>query len=695
MQLEDTLKTIMVFGWAVVGAVYGLAQAPDLQKKVDLDVVAAPAPVALKELAKAAGYPFTVGRGLEDFVLSLHVKQGTVSDTMDRIAEACRAEWRKEADAYRLVVGSELAKKQNSEEVQLRVNGLKAAIQSQAKRDGGLVGILADVPIHNLAAMGANSRLVFSTHPTRMQVALPRTAVQKILDFVKTSKTANDSSGQQTVSGGGARMVIRGAPQGPMSNNPPAKALLTVSRVAGTADANYMVQLLVVDAGGLPVANGATFLTMGQSEQSAKAVPQLADDKPINLPAEAQEFINLMAAGPTTATSSTSIVSAEVRIAVGVGGQDSEPTVMTFGPETPSVKVPEAWLEKLLNPEKFEPHAFATGPALVAAAQARKENLVACLTDRALGALQALKQPQKATQILETATRRWGMTVETKDGWLVLGPERPVVARSEQVDRTVLGTVLKLATRQGYLNLDQQAAYVRQQPNGGHPGGLERRYASLLGVALPGNLEAEGFTCERSMLLYYASVGQGGLRNLLSGQPVPFQAINRGAQSLLSAMVFNSTDGPQVAVDGEMPLPMGILSRNLATERTEVLPLGIPNQGSVTVRTNERPIVFGIDPVSGSKQLVEPMMIGMARAGGGPAGFQIKRYERFVVGSQTTLTFTFHLLPNVTFSRTLRDSRPDPRSREMTYEQLPEPIRRLADQGSQIQIGVEPPVRLD
>jgi hypothetical protein len=68
-------------------------------------------------------------------------------------------------------------------------------------------------------------------------------------------------------------------------------------------------------------------------------------------------------------------------------------------------------------------------------------------------------------------------------------------------------------------------------------------------------------------------------------------------------------------------------------------------------------------------------------------------YDLYEVGNQSTYTFNFQLLPNVRFRRTLRDWSFDLNAKPVPYDQLPEDVRKQAEQlqNTQIHINVAPP----
>jgi len=175
------------------------------------------------------------------------------------------------------------------------------------------------------------------------------------------------------------------------------------------------------------------------------------------------------------------------------------------------------------------------------------------------------------------------------------------------------------------------------------------------------------------MLLFYGSLGQANLRALAAGRAIPLGALGPAARSIVSAMVMNSAQGPSPI---GMP-PFGPPRALAANEATELLPNGVPPDAPVELTVRQEPIAFGLDPDTGSRVPLTAIELAILRTPQMVEGGRVRRFERFLVGTQSVLSFRFRVAPNALFVRSLFDQRPLPRGREMSLEELPRELFQL------------------
>jgi len=121
------------------------------------------------------------------------------------------------------------------------------------------------------------------------------------------------------------------------------------------------------------------------------------------------------------------------------------------------------------------------------------------------------------------------------------------------------------------------------------------------------------------------------------------------------------------------------VTREIDRERTEVLPDGIPGEGELAVQTSDRQTLFGV-AADGEKIPVGGPRLVIVSSGGAPQQSGPTRYDLYVVGDRLIYTFVFRLLPGVTFTRTLMDLNVDSNAKGVPYDQLPDDMKRQADQ---------------
>ncbi len=117
--------------------------------------------------------------------------------------------------------------------------------------------------------------------------------------------------------------------------------------------------------------------------------------------------------------------------------------------------------------------------------------------------------------------------------------------------------------------------------------------------------------------------------------------------------------GGQNGLGGRMGMGMG---GNISTERTEVLPTGVPGGSFLVMSTNSQAVAKGVRDGNTISRLYTARQLAMERAmsempapqGGGAR--PMIAWSGFISGNQTRYVFTFNLAPGVTLTRTLTDT---------------------------------------
>ncbi len=648
-----------------------LAEGPDWERKVSVTVVAAPLKDALKQLSQAAGYPLVALKAIENEVVSLRLKDATLREAMDRLAQAARAEWRPEQGQHRLTVGSELARKQASEETQAAVAEVRAALAALPGDGASPSGVVRAFEPSVLAAIQPNARVVFSTTPNRSQLAMPRAVATALDRWIAAARRNN------------AQPPMQGPPWVAPPDSPAVEGLVSVVD-SPTQDGRILsFEISAFDAEGRSVVWGNQSVIVKSSLGATAASVQPVRE--FRMPSDAQFLANVLGEIPASAGPAGMPQVLMRGPAIGPAEMIAAPSLLR--PEV-RTKLPDEWLQRLSNPDTVEPHTYAAGAVLQAVAESADRNLAAWLTDRSFAKFGAVSKAKTPSDVLRVAAEAWGLGSVAEGSWLVLGPARPAMARRETLDRRVLGTALRLARSQGSLNLDQQAAVVRSLPNGGFPEGLDRALSNLLGIALPGPREWENLTSARSMLLFYGTLGQANLRALASGRAMPVGALGPSARSAVSTMVLSASSG--LSLMG-VPPPMAANSPAMR-EPTELLPLGVQPDALVELAVRQEPMAFGVDSNTGARVPLTQLELALLRNPALASGVRTRSYERFLLGTRSVLTFRFLVAPNAAFVRTLSEERPLPRGRELGLDELPPELFRLPPQ-VQVEVPAVDPVQ--
>ncbi|MBX7131155.1 MAG: hypothetical protein K1X67_00605 [Fimbriimonadaceae bacterium] len=745
--MQSTYRLIILAGLAVSAS---LCQGQDLNQKISLTAKGMTAPRLLDELTKVTNIRFSSGTQTQNDVLCVRLKDVTIQQAMDQIAAVVDGEWRPSDGGYLLTRTGAAELKQQREEAARRGKKLEAAIKkmlgeveqkpklteedvqkmaaenrqqieqiTRGLREGGggegalvrsarafsannrmspgsraITRILATIDPDILGAMGPGTRTVFATRPTQMQKPLPGAATKIIDQFLEEQRLVEQTA-PVGGSGGRADIAILGA--GGQSQRAqtakPGKVLLIVSRF-GTGD-GLQCQLSVADAQtGDFFATGMGFVSL--AEEIAPPAGKNSNEQPIAISDLTKQFAGLVTSVEGGARGT---VASFVAVATGGDVVSGQPLFVGANRSKPSELSPD-WRSRLLQPDVFEPLSTAPSEILLGIAEQRNLNLVAALPDSAL--LPSLRRIQNSvlypTEALAMAPS-WDLEITATEGWLTVKPLQPFTAVKERISRKSLAAMLKTLNTAGRLSLDDLAAYAITTDAYNVLASIDYTYLKLLDPTTAERQLMQTFQGNGEMLKFYGYMPQGQRTSLLNGQPLSIASFNQKQRELTHSMVYNSMDGPRIETPGPGggrpgpggpggPMMMMMGRGNLASERTEALPTGIPTNGMLTVRANREEAVLATDAEGGNSQFLTADALGRFRAlannvrGAEIAGLGMN-FEKFQMGEQTALNFRFDFTRNATLNRRLTDDKVDKKTAPVGFDQLPREFRRRAEIAAQ------------
>lgn len=716
-----------------------ISPAQNLEQEVTLTAPAAPLATVLSEISAKTGVKLMAGAAARD-VVSVRVTSVPLNELMRRLAESTACEWAAESGGFRLLPDTGAQNVERTAELRARTADYKRAIEElfanfgqgpemtaasarasiEKMRDetrsamqevragigggdgpgGGFVQRVAsiggDTPasraiarlVRNLnaadfAAMTPGSRVVFTPAPTPMQKGLGawKPVIAQLVREQHAYREAAEAAGDRDPM---ARMVARtgeGAGE-------PANAVLIASR-QGFEDA-ITLQLTVSDAQGQLVAFGFTMLDgVGRQQEAGKPV---AEAEPLKLSPDALEFAKLIA-GRRAAGGPQSTEMVVVSIATGDG--DEEPTMLTGSPDGPKNAMPATWNERLLHPEKYEPLGFLAGEVLVRMADSEDVDLVAVVPDSLLmrTASAFANGSLGSKETLRRLQADWGMQAARDGGWLVLRPSRPDTVRDQRVNRAALGSLLRSLATKGRWTLDEKAAYAASRPAGLGDPALD---SELCEAVDPDGFERSlfnPFLGQTEALRFWGQLTLSQRQLLLNGRGIPLGSLSPALLTTAHRMVYLSMDGPRIepadaasrGPGGRMPRMMGM--GDPASERTYVLPSGVPRNGNLTVRVVRTPVALGITEQGRYAMAQSPRDIAVARTMQArmPDGREInlaRTYPNYQMGERVSIRLEFALAPRVSLTRSLSEVNPLPGAQKSTFDQLPEAFRRQVEEES-------------
>lgn len=676
-----------------------LAQAaPQEEPKVTYQTVAAPVARAVENLAKLANRRLEVAPAMRDGVLVIKVKDAPLGQVLDRIATVTSGKWEStNPDGQRLVPDTGLRAKQATQELQDRIAWLKKEVERRAKSlkeaedqqakesqkenksandpqqadspfpfmnppNAQVLRLVQMLDLSALAAIPPGGRLVYSTQPTPMQVRMPAQATPILTEMVRAHNVRAQREAER-------KREQESKPQTPQELQMQefmkrfglvpdlqpiqqvGKALLVVERPSST--------MFMIPTGG----NELTFSVRiydSQGNLGPSATDAIGSGSPM-------EVVRELAREP----------------------KPNEGTKITFSPITKEyqqlqqfrdsakameTKISDELLARLLRPDEFDPLSFSVSEALLAVAEHKKLGLIANLPDGAVGLFAVLEGSVEPTiESAEDDLKQGGEVLwQEQDGWLVIQPAKPAQARAERLDRTALAKFLQEAHTRLVPSLDQLAAYARVAPSPS-----ETPLVMLHFFVFAPNAMQDGFmgTGDWDMLRLYGMLSTSQRQTLLAGGPLAFGGLNAEQTAQLRRMVFGAGAKLQTGAESDEPQNdpnslesffgqfMPQTNRTLQTEPTEVMPNGLPPNGTVRVSSQHEPVVL----ISGNAQatgrsfgvmdanLLAMMQYFESAMEEAQVGGEMPRIEKGRVGTRTKLDFTFRLARQVVMRHTLAD----------------------------------------
>jgi len=658
---------------------------------------ASPLSKVIPALSKASGIRMTFDSAIGKAIVQVYAKDVDPKVLMDKIAEAASGKWEKDEDGYRLTLDSDLVRDEARQEVNARAETIKKSLESMLKQGGGASGgpvsTLREVRVDSRAQGGQPAVFQSDANPAGnkaliqlLQMIGPQTLAQIGNDArVVFALPANRS--QRALPLGANKIINTMIAEMPQREGPPVvatKVHLIVSRqfISGV----LMAELKVGDPRGRTIAREMVAVPFEPVLKPTEIELKKGDSKVVlsGLAAElARVFADVHPAGDGLAAY-TSISTVVVTSNTGPGG--AVVSAPPPGQERPALS--DKAKEAVLNPDKEDPLAYLPGEALKAVAEAEQINMVACIPDSSLvPAASSLNGGTISVAGVVANLSKWQMSGKFSDGFLTIRPALPASARALRLDRAAAASALKLVASQGYLTLDQKAAYVNAQPFAGPTDTFESRLLSAIDPGFGSSMLNGLFDGQRKMLKLYSQLNVGQRQALFSGRGVLLGSLLPAPKNLVYDMTYNSMMGLNIERPGNngQPMPMIGMMGDMANDPTEVLPNGVPEKATITLQSNTVDVAYGVTK-SGTRVAVSPGSFSMVFTGDPSTGLNpsqinsANQYAKYQLGKQTQLNFRFQLTPIVSFMRTLTDDRPDPKSKLLSYSELPEWFRRQAEE---------------
>lgn len=583
-------------------AVSSLLFAQDLTKKVDYTTKAVSLTQAFSELSKQAGVSLFVQPDLANEIIVLRLKDVSMQDAMQKIADTVGAAWVKKPDGYELDRSPELADKLRQVAINKRTETLKDALakkiksiqadqplsqeridklvaqvvqQTTKKQNDGqtwrqtavirdslpdqlaVIRFLSMVDLRAIASVEDNERLVFSNKPTRMQ--------QEVVgDFTQLANSLKEEHNAFLAS---YRAAKKGDEQSPYFSivdedmtAMPDRFVLSVSKEM--FGESLRMTLIVFDGSNHAICTADSNLSYSDQMQDmmaqrARLARQTADEKEIAVSPVTKQMLDF------------------IRKTNGAGGSFQEPI-------TGELRT------ALLHPETADPLSFAASEAFIGIAESRKENLVLYPDDTMFlvamfGGMEGSFKPSLVMQAVSGMGQVIPTTITEADGWMTIAPVDRLETLKSRMDRAAFGEYLRNDAENGYVTIASTAKLAAS---------VKGYQLPILAIFVPMMLSAEaqfGMNNDLTMLKIYSTLNESQIQRLENKQPINMSELSDDQVAMLVHFVFTNSENQNPML---MEKNSTYAESRALTELTEAFPNGFPETVTLTMSSESAKSYF-------------------------------------------------------------------------------------------------------
>jgi hypothetical protein len=703
-------------------ALVAWGHAPAKKANLTYQTGAKRADLVVQEIAAQAGLTLNTTDDARKHYLVVSVTDVDVEQLLDRIAKATSSKWAEQNGSRALVPDEGLRKAQQDEKTAKRIAEFKEAqakfkerleqkpmvdeetgetytIEFESPGEKALMQLAQLINPNEIARLGDDGRLVFSTNPNRMQRPMPNRQALQILNGLVADHNKwaaeqikmQEEQGQEMVGDAdwAAYMALFGGDDKPkMFEGAPAKALLVVEMEGtffGFPSGAPSVELKVYDQKGVAVIHselqmGGGWMEEAESVEYDENGEVMGDGKEVITEEQQQKILP------------------EDRVIVKFSEKSKQLMALESMDEA-SLEFPPGLLTLLRDPEANDPLGFHHTDTLLSIAEAKKLDVVANLADTdmfesfSMGASESGMSVGQAYEALQADS-----VVENKDGWLLVSPTDPIKARDLRQDRTALKRFVSSVEREGEASLDNVAEFALASPSPMQNG---TSMVYLLAFAPQTFQGIFGETMDWPMLRFYGSLGAQHRTALRQGGRVQFSSLTTQARTILTNMAFSSSAKiksaakmkEQSQLPGFMQMFGGFMggmmggARDYTEEPTEVMPGGLPGAGAIEMTLASEPIARP----EGSKTM---FFLAFGALGADElAMFELMRESpeaeeaaqffpapgKVRLGVRDRMGFTFWLSPEAGLTKTLLDDRVPKDAQVVEFTNLPADFKALIE----------------
>jgi hypothetical protein len=410
-----------------------------INNKITFECKGEPVSRVLQDLSKATGLHLSTDPDIGREVVIISVTDVPIRDVLTGIAKVTSGQW---TDSYRLQNSPAQMLKQANDLTVKRVAFLrKEFVHFLTVRNPqgdmadfrnyddegnlaffcGTALITADLSM--LANLGPGQRVVYSSAPNSMQLALPALSAEEIRRFI----TAYN---KDTTSLAARINADKSAPEFKVSPEKLASQLFSgmPSKVILTAGVRYAGQLSThvyfVDSKGMIIRDHDRDFATYESSLTKDQPATKDSGKTLGLSPLAAEYM---------------------RICEKVG-DSAKPS-----PELEA---------KLLRPDLYDPTSFGLSETILQSAKERKLQLIADVPDELAGPNSEWQKSSVESSMSALEEEGYGISESAANGWLYISPKEPALAREHRFNREALAVFLGKVHDKSNIRLDDLAEYA-------------------------------------------------------------------------------------------------------------------------------------------------------------------------------------------------------------------------------------------
>ncbi|MBX3115598.1 MAG: hypothetical protein KF836_13615 [Fimbriimonadaceae bacterium] len=664
-----------------------------------------------KDIEAQTGWKLNVHPEVANDIVVVYSNGESTENIIKQLAKATASTWALNGDEMQILPDVTMRNQQwqtsqqayNQQVIKARQTYLNSVKKRTIKDDDGeeyeyepeleqkiLAELIANAPVQTFTSLQPGGRVVLSSNPNRIQVALGRFNAQDVTEWIKqhneSVKLMNDPSLGGDVEGMGIdpeymNMIMGMMPKQEEIKEPPAKMLLVISRsrrgmfggggITCTAKVigrtgKTLLQTSTNLGGGyygeLVAVSAEAMSSTSDQEQEPKKVEKPGDDLKIDWPEETKQ------------------VKDALRI--------------DFDPSAANLSMPKKVREILLRPDLYEPMKYELGDGLIATAKLLKKPLVAVVPDEIFQFSEEL--PETIGAFRESLQAHDVVELE-EGGWLVFAPKDPAKTRSERVSRIALTQMLALGQNRMFLPLDPIADFVYQYPKASEnsvASNVMRMFAPQIFMSIFGE------TSSTDHLRLYGSMSRAHRNSLKTGTPLQVNQMPPATRTVVEQLVFGA-DGKISAVNPETALePMSVSKMmqdmmgmgmsmgaggGVGTEEpTELFPNGLPPAGRLAMKAHKTQYLVAVSADGSAMKMNMPFgrmelavwgLLSKNPSFMAEMGNMDSYFRNMRAGYRNELKFAMFLTPSLGFSGELLDIEEPDMNRKYSIYDLPDGLK--------------------